>query len=223
MTPCLSPLLLAATLAVTHAPLATELEAAVRARAQLPADATVAVVEAVPANAALFARSTGVKTVELPEGEDGLGSLTARAHLDVPGAPDAWTWIRARVSVSVPTVVSARALSRDAVLGPEDVEIEPRPLRRGQLAPSSPLLGLVLRRAVRAGEPLQEGWLRAPIAIERGDRVQAIVRGPGLRVRASAESLGRGAVSEVVRIKLLGSGRVVRAVIRGPREVEVMP
>jgi flagella basal body P-ring formation protein FlgA len=117
-----------------------------------------------------------------------------------------------------------------------------RPLRRGEavdasalaqrrvprgeappdaLAADDPLDGAKLRRDAKPGEVLRRSWLDLPPLVARGDRVTLIARRGALQLTAVGEALGRGALGETVRVRNVGSERIVAGRVAGPQTVEI--
>ena len=133
--------------------------------------------------------------------------------------PGATSWSR--------SPVPARPIARGETIGAEDVD-----LVAGRLAASLPsdalrrpedLVGQQAARAAgRPAAPARAGDLVAPWLVRRGD--DASMRLPPRRPRRSwapAMALDQGRQGESVRVRNAGSGEVRRAVVVGPRQVEV--
>lgn len=199
-----------------------KLEVEVRRRAQLGQDADVHVAAVRIAHAGFSSGAIAVKRVELPVGEDGLGRVAAKALLVATDGSESWTWVQAQVDASVPTVVAAHALKRGTTLGPADLDFKMLPLERYAVTQLSQPVGQLLKRSVRAGEPLRVTWLTAPMAIQRGDRVETIVHRGSVFARGSGEAAERGRVGDIIRVRLTHSRRILRARVLDSRRVEVI-
>ncbi len=206
-------------LAATTATLTAQLEAAVRDRAGLPADARVTITD-VRASDRSDPSDARVHSVTLPEGERGTGLVAARVELD--DGRGATTWIRARVDVEAPALVAARPLARGTVLRTEDLERAMVTLRPDHLAAKHEAIGRVLERSMRAGDPVRARWLREPVLIERGSLVRAVVRRGQVVAEADAEALDDASAGEVIRVRMVSSGRAVRVRVIDGRRVEVL-
>lgn len=223
------PLLLASLLATAPAPTSGEaavrdaLEAAVRDRLALGADATVEIAELRPSEPGLLRRYHTLAGLELPPGERGLGRVTARVEV-IPrrGAAPRDTWVIARVAVTVPTVVTTRRIGRGEPLTPRDVALVHRPLDEAGLPDPGLVVGRVARHTLAEGEVLRPERLELPTIVQRGDRVEALVTGRSFRLKTAAEALGRGALGAEIPVRVLMTGKVVTASVSGPGRVEVM-
>lgn len=202
--------------------LGLRLEAEVRHRAGLHVDAELFIEQLRVSNSALAARATSVKRVELPVGEDGLGRVAAKALLVSSDGSERWTWLEAHVDATVPTVVASRALTRGETVTRGDVELAMLPVHRQSLTEPDRSIGQVLKRAVRAGEPVRSSWLTRAYAVKRGDIVETMVRRGAIVARGSAEVSERGRVGDIIRIKVVSSRRTLRARVLDDQHVEVV-
>ena len=202
--------------------LGQQLEREVRHRADLHADADIIVGQLRISNSALAAKATSIKRIELPVGEDGLGRVAAKALLVGSDGVESWTWVQAHVDASVPTVVAARSLTRGETISPADVEMTMLPVHRQNLTDATTSVGQVLKRSVRAGEPVRTSWLTRAWAVNRGDIVETMVRRGAILARGSAEVSQRGRVGDVIRVKVTSSRRTLRARVLDNQRVEVI-
>ena len=199
-----------------------QLERAVRHRAQLGDSADVHVAAVRIAGVPLGMHATSVRRIELPTGEDGLGRVAAKALLVGADGSETWTWVQAQVEASVPTVVVTRTLQRGSTLGTTDVTLTMLPVERQHVTRVTETIGQVLKRSVRAGEPLRSTWLSAPVAVHRGDQVETIVRRGRVVARGSGEAIERGSIGDIIRIRVAQSRRILRARVLAKQRVEVI-
>ncbi|MEM7058369.1 MAG: flagellar basal body P-ring formation chaperone FlgA [Pseudomonadota bacterium] len=83
------------------------------------------------------------------------------------------------------------------------------------------MLGQEMRRAVYAGHPVTQAHLGPPTLVHRNEIVAMAYRAGGLGIRTEGRALTRGGKGEVVEIMNLSSRQTVRAIVTGPRQVEV--
>ncbi|MCB9728879.1 MAG: flagellar basal body P-ring formation protein FlgA [Deltaproteobacteria bacterium] len=225
--PLLTALALSASTVPAASPAEVELRAAlgdaVRQRAALPPEAQVEVGELRIADRDLLERALRLSGVELPPGERGLSRVSARARLSLRGGGEAWTWVSAPVEVRVPALIAVQPLERGRTIAPDDVAVALRPLRPGLLTEGGAAVGKAPRRDFRAGEALDDAWLVAPSVVQRGDSVEVLIADGALSVRARGETLERGAVGELVRLRVGATGRIVRGRVVDATTVEVRP
>lgn len=215
-----------AALTATPAPasaatLAAQLEEAVRVRAGLSTAARVTISD-VRASDRSDPSDARVTRLTLPEGERGIGLVAARIELvGASGAPET-TWIRARVRVEAPALVATRPLPRGTVVRMGDLEAAMIPLRADHVGAQHEAIGRRLEHTLRPGDPVRARWLRAPVAMERGTQIRAVVRRGAVVAESDAEALQDGAAGEIVRIRMAISGRTARARVVDARRVEVL-
>jgi flagella basal body P-ring formation protein FlgA len=202
--------------------LSQQLEREVRHRAELHADADVVVDRLRISNSALAASAMSIKRIELPIGEDGLGRVAAKALLVGPDGRESWAWVQAHVDASVPTVVASRSLDRGQTITRSDVQLTMLPVHRQNLTEPSTSVGQVLKRSIRAGEPVRDSWIARAYAVKRGDIVETTVRRGAILARGSAEVSERGRVGDIIRVKVTSSHRTLRARVLDHQRVEVI-
>ena len=202
--------------------LGDQLEREVRHRAELHADADVVVGQLRFSNTLMAQGARTVKRVELPVGEDGLGRVAAKALLIGADGREAWTWVQAHVDASVPTVVASRSLKRGETITPDDVELTMLPVHRQNVTQASTPIGHVLKRAIRAGEPLRSTWFARAYVLKRGDVVATLFRRGAIAARGKAEVTQRGRIGDIIRVKVAASRRTLRARVLDNQRVEVI-
>lgn len=85
----------------------------------------------------------------------------------------------------------------------------------------SEMVGLELRRAVYAGHRVTKAHLGPPTLVRRNEVVAMTYRSGALGIRTEGRALTRGGHGEMVDVMNLSSRMTVRAVVTGPRQVEV--
>jgi flagella basal body P-ring formation protein FlgA len=193
--------------------LSRAVEAAIRARVK--GDSRVTIRQLIPPpDAGRIGRNP---TLSLVSQVLASGWLTFRA-----AHPKGDVWVRAEVEVDVPTVVAVRELPRGATVTPDVVTIDWRPLSDRSVTDLDAAIGTVTRQRFAAGEAIGNWALDRPVAIERGDRVTASLVGSGYAITVEAEALARGRVGDTIDVRTrTGSPASLRAVVTGPRQVEV--
>lgn len=205
------------------AELATRVAEAVRARAGIAPDAKIEVTGVRPSSAAAWKKAKRLVAVELPPGERGVGKVTVSVTVSDKAGHEEDLWVTVRVDVALPVVVAARDIARGVSVAPRDVRVETRTGVVGEaFGDPGEVIGRETRRAVRQGEVFDPRMVTLPVAIQRGDIVDAVVAGPAFQVRSRAEARESGAVGDVIRVQLLGgSKKVLRARVVSAQLVEV--
>ena len=92
---------------------------------------------------------------ELPFGSTRSNRITVEVRC--AGAQPWKVYIPVRLATYGPVVVAARAISRDQILGPDDLvvtELELSGLRQGHLSDPNHIVGKKMRRGIAAGAPI---------------------------------------------------------------------
>ena len=185
---------------------------AIKKRAVYPDEAVLTVRTLRPSDPALFRRAKILNSLVLPPGESGKGTVTAQIQVKTSGSGDSQTmlWVMARIDAKVPTLVANRAITRGSLLYEEDLSMELKPLNRSRLVMGD-AVGKIASRTFRAGDIIRKGSVKAPIVVERGDVIDASVRGGSFSVQTKAEAMGKGGIGDMIRARILKTGKIVRA------------
>jgi len=121
------------------------------------------------------------------------------------------------VHVELPVALAAHPLRRGMPLRQKDLLIEPREvaeLPHGFVVDPSRLVGQRLKRSVRAGAVLQEGWVEEPPLVVRGQVVQLrLERGP-LVIEGKGLARQDGHKGEWIRVVNTDSRREILGQVR---------
>ncbi|MFC3609296.1 flagellar basal body P-ring formation chaperone FlgA [Stutzerimonas tarimensis] len=151
-----------------------------------------------------------------------IGRVTVRVQCE---GSRPWTvFVPGQVRLFREVVVANRPLQRLVVLSAADLSLAERDvgqLSQGYLTQLDQALGNKLTRAVIVDQVLAPSFLQQAEAVRRGDQVMISASTGGISVRMPGEALMDGAPGQQIRVKNLGSGRVVRARVTGPGQVEV--
>ncbi|MFC4258955.1 flagellar basal body P-ring formation chaperone FlgA [Marinobacter lacisalsi] len=121
-------------------------------------------------------------------------------------------------------LVAARPLNRGDRISQSMVTTERivvNAIRQGTITRPENLIGLELKRPVRAGTPFTPHLVTSPDAVSRGDHVMITARSKAFAVRTRGKALGNARVGEQVRVENLSSARTVRARVVAPGQVEI--
>ncbi len=226
---CMGVLLGAGVLAATGVRSATVWQdhAAIREAAEAAAQ------KAVPGPAAVVADSPDprLRLPECPEPltatvpANGVRSARFTAEVRCDGSSPWRLYLPVRVTSIRPVVVASRALARDTVLAPGDVrlaESAPGSLPAGALHDTGLAVGRRLRRPADEGQALTASLLVAPTLVRRGQEVTVEAQAGGLQVRMAGVAQGDGALGDIIEVENGASGRIVQAVVRSAKSVEVL-
>jgi flagella basal body P-ring formation protein FlgA len=125
---------------------------------------------------------------------------------------------------TVETAVLARPLARGEVVRHSDIVIERRPkAEAGSDIAGDParVIGLSLRRALRAGQLLRHADLMRPELVQRNENVTLIFEVPGIMLTSRAKALETGAEGDLISVLNVHSKRTVQGIVTGPNTVTV--
>lgn len=126
-----------------------------------------------------------------------------------------------------PAMVAARqSMRRGQRVAPGDVEFQPLPKKvppsPDAVASPNDILGMEVVGQVRGGVALSMSDFAPPRLIRRGDLVEILVSGGGIRVTSTAKSLGEGAAGDLVEIETLQPRRRLMARVVNSSRVEII-
>lgn len=133
-------------------------------------------------------------------------------------------YVPVRVAVIERVVVSRRPVVRGQSLRREDValdEVDTSALHKAYFTRVEDVLGLRSKRAISAGSTLHAGLLRREQLVKRGAQVQIIANTGGLYVTMRGKALADGSRGDRIRVKNLGSGRVVTGTVSGRGVIQI--
>lgn len=162
-------------------------------------------------------------TVEEPGRLVNLASAGLKVKIFTDGVFRKSIWVRASLAMVDPVAVLTRDLEIGHRIQPSDVSLEQRRIKRvGEyLRDPGQAVGKILKRGLKAGEPLVASHLRQPQAVKRGDYVTLIARGSAVAVKTMGLARSSGRVGESIAVENLSSKQTVRALITGEKQVEV--
>lgn len=143
-------------------------------------------------------------------------SPLSRQRLDLSCA-DAPGWsVTALVQASVflPAVHAARVIERGQTIAAEQLQLQEVNVgraSRGFYNSLDEVVGQGAKRRVRAGQLIAPNLLAAPLLIRRGQQVTIIASQDGISASATGEALANGREGEVIRVRNLGSQKVIEA------------
>ncbi|MEO8224835.1 MAG: flagellar basal body P-ring formation chaperone FlgA [Gammaproteobacteria bacterium] len=156
---------------------------------------------------------------------NGVRSARHTAEVRCDGSQPWRLYLPVRVMTTRPVVVASRALARDTVLAPDDVRLAnstPGSVSPGALHEPALAIGRRLRRPAEEGEALVASLLVAPTLVRRGQDVSVEAQAGGLKVRMAGVAKGDGALGDIIDVENGASGRIIQAVVRSAKSVEVL-
>lgn len=133
-------------------------------------------------------------------------------------------FVPAQVSLFQEVLVITRPLGRHSLIRSEDLALLERDvglLGNGYLSNPQQVAGMRLRRQVNADTVLSPNLLEQDEVVKRGDKVVISAANTQVSVRMSGEALESGNTGSQINVRNVRSGRVVKARVMGPGQVEV--
>jgi flagella basal body P-ring formation protein FlgA len=130
-----------------------------------------------------------------------------------PGTPNARQEFVVNATVSAMVVVAQADVPAGRELQAADLTLDRRDVTHtpDAVSDTEAVLGQASRRALRQGQVVLRPWLLAPTLVKRGDAVQIVAGADPVRVSTAGEALETGRRNEVVRVRNVTTGRIVRA------------
>ncbi|MCW3150172.1 flagellar basal body P-ring formation chaperone FlgA [Stutzerimonas stutzeri] len=151
-----------------------------------------------------------------------IGRVTVRVSCE--GSSPWSVFVPAQVRLYRQVVTAIRPLKRESTLSAADVSLAERDvslLPQGYLTSIEQVLGNKLTRPVQADQALTPNVLQLAEVVRKGDQVVITARSGGINVRMPGEAMSDGAPGTQIRVKNQRSGRIVKARVTGPGQVEV--
>ena len=151
-----------------------------------------------------------------------VGRVTVRVRCD--GASPWTIFVPAQIKLFRPIVISTRPLKRHSVLQSSDVHLIERDvglLGQGYLTDLNQVIGHKLTRTLISDQVVSPAAIAQAELVRRGDQVMISAAGSRMSVRMSGEALSDGAQGVQIRVRNLSSGRIIKARVVAPGQVEV--
>ena len=119
-----------------------------------------------------------------------------------------------QASVFLPAVHAARVIERGQTIAAEQLQLQEVNVgraSRGFYNSLDEVIGQGAKRRVRAGQLIAPNLLAAPLLIRRGQQVTIIASQDGISASATGEAMANGREGEVIRVRNLGSQKVIEA------------
>jgi len=124
---------------------------------------------------------------------------------------------------TVEAAVLTRNIERTDLLKSSDIIVERRPKAEigGEAATRDSVIGMQVRRAMRAGQALKVADLTKPDLVQRDQGVTLIYQTAGLYLTTRAKALDNGTEGDVVNVLNLQSKRTVTGIVTGRGQVTI--
>lgn len=146
---------------------------------------------------------------------------------EVPGSTIVRRPIRFTGSVveTVDVAVTIHGLAAGAIVKDSDLAIERRPKAKVGTEPIGAVhdaIGLALRTAMRAGQPLHRADLMKPQVVHRDDNVTLVYEVPGILLTTRGKALESGAEGDVINVLNVQTKRTIQGTVTGPSRVSLL-
>ncbi|GAB5388101.1 MAG: flagellar basal body P-ring formation chaperone FlgA [Alphaproteobacteria bacterium] len=152
------------------------------------------------------------------------GRFIATIQNPAVGDPKATITLSGRAHKLVEMPVLARSIRSGEQIAERDIAFETireSRIPRAAINDASQLIGMSAKRYIRAGMPVTDNQISAPIAVKKGDVVTIRLETPNMVLSARGKALEDGSVGDVIRISNLGSRRLIDAEVTGPEMVRI--
>jgi flagella basal body P-ring formation protein FlgA len=132
------------------------------------------------------------------------------------------------VMLSQPIAVAARPIAKGAIVTAADVELQQvenaatATARRTPVRSIDELIGQQAGRAIQVGEAIYTDQVSAPVLVKRGETIDVIAQGGGIRVRTTARARQDGARGELIQVESSDTKERFDARVTGVKEATVL-
>lgn len=132
--------------------------------------------------------------------------------------------VRTKVEVQREIAAANRQIKKGELLALADLKLESRDialLPQKYFGDTVTLVGKESKIAIPANSTIFAWMVGPPALIKQGGAVTIVVSAPGLAIKAKGEALEPGYPDQLIRVKRLDSGKVIKAKVKSANEVEV--
>ena len=143
-------------------------------------------------------------------------SALERQQLEVRCA-DAPGWsltLNGQSHVFLPVLHAVGVIERGQTIAETDLQLQRVNVvkaRRGYYQRADQVVGQAARRRLRAGQLITPAVIEAALAVRRGQAVKIIASQDGIEASTAGEAMADGRPGEVIRVRNVGSGKVIDA------------
>lgn len=154
----------------------------------------------------------------------GTGQLRSRTPVTIRcQSPHPWTiYLQASVRIVGSYFVANRAIARGERLSLDDLDTRQGDLLRHRRAISDPshIIDWIATRRIAAGSPIESNALRDPQAVQRGQQVRTLVRGPGFVITSAGQALQSGSPGTRIQVRT-ANGEIISGTVIDAQTVQV--
>ena len=120
------------------------------------------------------------------------------------------TWMLIPLDALAETLVAARTIRAQELIGPNDLIIRDVQMTGGISDPAL-VVGMEARVVIYAGRPIRPGDIGTPSVVDRNEVIPLIYSSGGLTFSTEGRALGRAGHGEIIRVMNLSSRTTVTA------------
>ncbi len=134
-----------------------------------------------------------------------------------------WTiYVPVTVNIYQEVAVASRNLGRGVQISESDIMMTKTNVAQagtGYFENAEAILGMEVKRHLRAGDTITASQLTAPTVIKRGEQVALESNVAGIKVVATAKALSNGRLGAPIRVQNTQSKRIIEAFVAAPGRV----
>jgi flagella basal body P-ring formation protein FlgA len=129
--------------------------------------------------------------------------------------------VQVSLRIEIEALVLRASRERGERLSSEDVEMQWINFQDNVLTDAKQIQGKLLKARVQAHNPVRAWDLTREPEVLRGDKVEAVISGNGLKMNSTAQALEQGFVGQKIRIRMEATKKVMTGVVVARAQVEV--
>ncbi|MDX1489650.1 MAG: flagellar basal body P-ring formation chaperone FlgA [Pseudohongiellaceae bacterium] len=162
-------------------------------------------------------------STQMPQRQEPVGRLNIK--VECRGSIPWSKYVPTTVRVFDEVLTSARPLARGEIVTQGDIEtqlVDLSTIRQTYIQEPDLAVGMELRRALPSGAALTQEALTAPTLVNRGDMIVMSAKTGAVEIRQQGIALQDGELGSQISVRNANSEVVVRAVVTGTGQVEVV-
>ncbi|MCP4671168.1 MAG: flagellar basal body P-ring formation protein FlgA [Desulfobacula sp.] len=153
------------------------------------------------------------------------GKLSCHMKVFIDGTKEDLLKISGRIAVYENIFFAKKRLVKGDIISRECVYKEKKNiynLREGIIKNFDEISGKMVKSSIEKNDYFKRNSLLEPPLIKKGDIISMVVKNDNLLIVASGISMENGFENQLIRVENIGSGKLVRAVVKGKSKVEVI-
>lgn len=153
-----------------------------------------------------------------------IGKVPLYLEFKVNGEVSKRKIIRANIKVLMPVVLTKTFLKRNQVISENDIYIEKKwtsKVSSGLCTSIDEVIGKEIKRNIKAGQPLLRSQLEIPADIKKGNKITILAETKTLKITTMGIAGENGTKGQTIKVKNLGSNKIIYARVVNSTTVEV--